>query len=156
MKESAVFAAPMTAAGQESGYKRWLAAILLMSFANLLLELSLTRLFSVILFYHFAFLAISIALIIILITLLRVHAFLALILAAITAGLLAKPGTLPGEGPESWGGGVNLRKNHRKNWNAQTPSANAPDVNFKSFGLAVLAVKIAKVDFQICRYKMAE
>ena len=61
-----------------------------------------------------------------------------------------------GEGPESWGGGVNLRKNHRKNWNAQTPSANAPNVNFKSFGLAVLAVKIAKVDFQICRYKMAE
>src|ERR1700743_3970363 len=33
-----------------------------MSFAALLLELSLTRLFSVILFYHFAFLAISIAL----------------------------------------------------------------------------------------------
>jgi hypothetical protein len=33
-----------------------------MSFASLLLELSLTRLFSVILFYHFAFLAISIAL----------------------------------------------------------------------------------------------
>jgi len=33
-----------------------------MSFAALLLELSLTRLFSVVLFYHFAFLAISIAL----------------------------------------------------------------------------------------------
>src|SRR5271165_7252541 len=34
----------------------------LCSFAALLLELALTRLFSVVLFYHFAFLAISIAL----------------------------------------------------------------------------------------------
>lgn len=34
----------------------------LSSFAALLLELALTRLFSVVLFYHFAFLAISIAL----------------------------------------------------------------------------------------------
>src|SRR5436305_647257 len=33
-----------------------------MSFASLLLELGLTRLFSVVLFYHFAFLAISVAL----------------------------------------------------------------------------------------------
>src|SRR5215469_10706588 len=39
-----------------------LVAIALMSFAALLLELGLTRLFSVVLFYHFAFLAISIAL----------------------------------------------------------------------------------------------
>src|SRR5256885_13447577 len=39
-----------------------LAAISLTSFAALLLELGLTRLFSVVLFYHFAFLAISIAL----------------------------------------------------------------------------------------------
>ena len=39
-----------------------LAGIGLSSFAALLLELSLTRLFSVVLFYHFAFLAISIAL----------------------------------------------------------------------------------------------
>jgi spermidine synthase len=37
-------------------------AVFLMSFAALLLELGLTRLFSVVLFYHFAFLAISIAL----------------------------------------------------------------------------------------------
>ncbi len=37
-------------------------AIALMSFAALLLELGLTRIFSVVLFYHFAFLAISIAL----------------------------------------------------------------------------------------------
>src|SRR5512146_804968 len=39
-----------------------LAGVALASFAALLLELALTRLFSVILFYHFAFLAISIAL----------------------------------------------------------------------------------------------
>ena len=39
-----------------------LAGIALASFAALLLELALTRLFSVVLFYHFAFLAISIAL----------------------------------------------------------------------------------------------
>src|SRR5689334_6815622 len=38
------------------------AGIGLSSFSALLLELSLTRLFSVVLFYHFAFLAISIAL----------------------------------------------------------------------------------------------
>lgn len=41
---------------------RILFGVLVMSFASLLLELSLTRLFSVILFYHFAFFAISIAL----------------------------------------------------------------------------------------------
>lgn len=39
-----------------------LLAVGLMSFSALLLELALTRLFSVVLFYHFAFLAISIAL----------------------------------------------------------------------------------------------
>jgi spermidine synthase len=39
-----------------------LAGLGLTSFASLLLELALTRLFSVVLFYHFAFLAISIAL----------------------------------------------------------------------------------------------
>src|ERR1700751_6235624 len=39
-----------------------LFGLALCSFAALLLELSLTRLFSVVLFYHFAFLAISIAL----------------------------------------------------------------------------------------------
>src|SRR5499433_2842067 len=41
---------------------RTLAAIAVMSCASLLLELALTRLFSVVLFYHFAFLAISVAL----------------------------------------------------------------------------------------------
>jgi spermidine synthase len=40
----------------------FLAAISLTSFSALLLELALTRLFSVVLFYHFAFLAISVAL----------------------------------------------------------------------------------------------
>src|SRR3974390_765991 len=39
-----------------------LAGLALTSFAALLLELALTRLFSVVLFYHFAFLAISVAL----------------------------------------------------------------------------------------------
>src|SRR5690349_4872601 len=39
-----------------------LGGLALTSFAALLLELALTRLFSVVLFYHFAFLAISIAL----------------------------------------------------------------------------------------------
>jgi hypothetical protein len=42
--------------------RRTLVAIALVSFASLLLELGLTRLFSVVLFYHFAFLAISVAL----------------------------------------------------------------------------------------------
>jgi hypothetical protein len=42
--------------------RQLVAAIALVSFASLLLELSLTRLFSVVLFYHFAFLAISVAL----------------------------------------------------------------------------------------------
>ncbi|MGI9102725.1 MAG: hypothetical protein ACR2IF_09810 [Terriglobales bacterium] len=46
----------------ETSSRVLIAGILVMSFASLLLELALTRLFSVILFYHFAFLAISIAL----------------------------------------------------------------------------------------------
>ena len=47
---------------QREGGSRLLAGVALVSFAALLLELSLTRLFSVVLFYHFAFLAISVAL----------------------------------------------------------------------------------------------
>ncbi|HVZ18097.1 MAG TPA: hypothetical protein VG897_13325 [Terriglobales bacterium] len=47
---------------ESASQKRVLLGVLVMSFASLLLELALTRLFSVILFYHFAFLAISIAL----------------------------------------------------------------------------------------------
>ncbi len=47
--------------------------------------------------WPFAILGICVALIIVLITVLRVHAFLALVLAAITAGLLTPLGQLPGE-----------------------------------------------------------
>src|SRR5436189_4875947 len=52
---------PASAIGK-TGNRALLAGIGLSSFAALLLELVLTRLFSVVLFYHFAFLAISIAL----------------------------------------------------------------------------------------------
>jgi spermidine synthase len=52
---------PTLNVGQISG-RTLVAGIALGSFSALLLELSLTRLFSVVLFYHFAFLAISIAL----------------------------------------------------------------------------------------------
>src|ERR1700683_2023713 len=51
-----------TAVRAEIPEKTLLAGLALTSFAALLLELALTRLFSVVLFYHFAFLAISIAL----------------------------------------------------------------------------------------------
>ena len=54
---------PIPLAGaSEIPEKNLLAGLALTSFSALLLELSLTRLFSVVLFYHFAFLAISIAL----------------------------------------------------------------------------------------------
>ncbi len=52
---------PVTRAAGTSSWST-LIAVALMSFSTLLLELGLTRLFSVVLFYHFAFLAISIAL----------------------------------------------------------------------------------------------
>ena len=51
-----------TSSRTEIPEKTLLAGLALTSFAALLLELALTRLFSVVLFYHFAFLAISIAL----------------------------------------------------------------------------------------------
>ena len=51
-----------TSSSIEIPEKTLLAGLALTSFAALLLELALTRLFSVVLFYHFAFLAISIAL----------------------------------------------------------------------------------------------
>lgn len=59
-----VIAAPAAPpqARNEISDRRLMAGLGLTSFAALLLELGLTRLFSVILFYHFAFLAISIAL----------------------------------------------------------------------------------------------
>jgi spermidine synthase len=52
----------LAAIPQKSRERTLLAGIALSSFSALLLELALTRLFSVVLFYHFAFLAISIAL----------------------------------------------------------------------------------------------
>ncbi len=51
-----------TSVASPLGGRTLLPAIALSSFSALLLELALTRLFSVVLFYHFAFLAISIAL----------------------------------------------------------------------------------------------
>ncbi len=54
---------PQAVSASESSHDRaLLAGVALTSFAALLLELALTRLFSVVLFYHFAFLSISIAL----------------------------------------------------------------------------------------------
>ncbi len=55
-------AVPAVPSSTEIPERTLLAGLGLTSFAALLLELSLTRLFSVVLFYHFAFLAISIAL----------------------------------------------------------------------------------------------
>src|SRR5437763_8773393 len=52
---------PVSSAAQ-SPSRAMLVGTALSSFAGLLLELALTRLFSVVLFYHFAFLAISLAL----------------------------------------------------------------------------------------------
>ncbi|MFI5104944.1 MAG: hypothetical protein ACHP79_08480, partial [Terriglobales bacterium] len=46
----------------QSAPRSVLLAVALVSFASLLLELAMTRLFSVVLFYHFAFFAISVAL----------------------------------------------------------------------------------------------
>ncbi len=54
--------APVIVTKTEIPEKTLLGGLALTSFAALLLELGLTRLFSVVLFYHFAFLAISIAL----------------------------------------------------------------------------------------------
>jgi len=60
---SATVATPIpTSSKIEIPEKTLLSGLALTSFAALLLELSLTRLFSVVLYYHFAFLAISIAL----------------------------------------------------------------------------------------------
>ncbi len=61
MTES-VLLPPLTTEVPTHAPVRLLAGVALVSLASLFLELSLTRLFSVILFYHFAFLAISIAL----------------------------------------------------------------------------------------------
>ena len=54
--------------------------------------------------WPFAVLLLSVGMIVLLITVLRMHAYFALMLAAITAGLLAQVGTLPGEesGKSHW------------------------------------------------------
>src|SRR4051812_42631198 len=57
-----VMSSPKRVAVETMSRARLMWGVALVSFAALLLELSLTRLFSVVLFYHFAFLAISIAL----------------------------------------------------------------------------------------------
>src|SRR5437868_12857807 len=62
MSETVVLPNPVPASPSETVDRSPWAGIALASFSALLLELSLTRLFSVVLFYHFAFLAISIAL----------------------------------------------------------------------------------------------
>src|ERR1700675_3861355 len=59
---SIVSPSPLSTAPVITPPRTLLLGIGLSSFAALLLELALTRLFSVVLFYHFAFLAISIAL----------------------------------------------------------------------------------------------
>ena len=59
---SVIAPTPVSAGKAEIRETTLLAGLALTSFATLLLELTLTRLFSVVLFYHFAFLAISIAL----------------------------------------------------------------------------------------------
>ena len=59
---SATAEVSLSTAPQAVPERTLLAGLCLTSFATLLLELALTRLFSVVLFYHFAFLAISIAL----------------------------------------------------------------------------------------------
>src|SRR5215813_14609449 len=61
MAQSTFAADPQTAPLQTTS-RSTILAVALVSFASLLLELALTRLFSVVLFYHFAFFAISVAL----------------------------------------------------------------------------------------------
>src|SRR5438270_3077320 len=60
--ESSTASAVLSDTKPASQERTLLFGVALTSFSALLLELSLTRLFSVVLFYHFAFLAISIAL----------------------------------------------------------------------------------------------
>src|SRR6516225_831025 len=56
------FAADLQTTPAQTTSRLTILAVALVSFASLLLELALTRLFSVVLFYHFAFFAISVAL----------------------------------------------------------------------------------------------
>src|SRR5229473_5107108 len=61
MSQSAVVSQPQTSLKQMP-LRAVMLAVALVSLSSLLLELALTRLFSVVLFYHFAFFAISVAL----------------------------------------------------------------------------------------------
>ncbi|MCU1254111.1 MAG: hypothetical protein JWM83_410 [Candidatus Angelobacter sp.] len=61
MSQSAAVAEPQTSFKQIPR-RAVMVAVALVSFSSLLLELALTRIFSVVLFYHFAFFAISVAL----------------------------------------------------------------------------------------------
>ncbi|HET9838466.1 MAG TPA: hypothetical protein VFR84_09545 [Candidatus Angelobacter sp.] len=62
MAESSVVAEPQATSSTSTISRTVMLAVALVSFSSLLLELALTRLFSVVLFYHFAFFAISVAL----------------------------------------------------------------------------------------------
>jgi len=62
MADTSVSPQPAALVEATTSERTALAGVMVMSFSSLLLELALTRLFSVVLFYHFAFLAISIAL----------------------------------------------------------------------------------------------
>ena len=62
MSESTLVLEPEVPASQQPASVRLPVIVGIVSCASLLLELALTRLFSVVLFYHFAFLAISVAL----------------------------------------------------------------------------------------------
>src|SRR3954452_22998893 len=62
MPDSTLVLPPESAVAARPAALRLPLVIAIISCASLLLELALTRLFSVVLFYHFAFLAISIAL----------------------------------------------------------------------------------------------
>src|SRR5579859_1936546 len=62
MTQSQLLEPPIQTSTSSTSRAALTAAIGTVSFATLLLELALTRLFSVVLFYHFAFLAISVAL----------------------------------------------------------------------------------------------
>src|SRR5215475_4471407 len=61
MSQSATLSETLTSNSQMH-LRPMMLAVALVSLASLLLELALTRLFSVVLFYHFAFFAISVAL----------------------------------------------------------------------------------------------
>src|SRR5260370_1498747 len=83
---------PRITSSAESGKGRWPQLYLGVAFttlATLVLELSLTRIFSVVFYYHFAFLAISIALFV-----LRAGGVFSYLLAARKGGVFVELSTL--------------------------------------------------------------